>query len=179
MNTQKVLIIVVILVLLVLGVTFPRGNTVIERITTELGAAAGPDMSGPYLSVGGVATWSEKQVMKTATSTLCSFKSPSATSTLTHLSAIFSTTASYATSYAFGNAATEFSTTTIIVAPYSFAASATGEIVASTTKITAFTQNGVVSPNTYINLKLSTTTAGASATYAPKGVCEVQFVTLN
>lgn len=179
MNTlQKSVFGVTVAVLLVLGVTFPKGNTVVERITTQLGAVSGPDINGPYISVNGVATWSERQAMKQATSTLCAFKSPSASSTLEFLSASFSTTAGYVTAYAWGNDATAFSTTTIVVAPYGFASGAKGEIVASTTKVTAFIQNGVVSPNTFINLKLSTSTAGASSLYAPVGVCQVEFKTI-
>lgn len=49
MNTQKFLIAIGVAVVLVLGVTFPKGNTVVERITTQFGASAGPNMSGPYL----------------------------------------------------------------------------------------------------------------------------------
>lgn len=173
MNTQKFLIAIGVAVVLVLGVTFPKGNTVVERITTQFGAAAGPDMSGPYLSVGGVASWSERQVMKQATSTLCAFKSPSSTSTLDHFSATFSTTASYATVYAVGNDPTAFSTTTSIIAAtqMSFAANSANSTVASTTK-------PIIPPSTYVNLKLSTTTAGASATFAPVGACEAVFIAL-
>lgn len=178
MNTQKVLIALAVVVVLGLGVTFPRGNTVVERIT-QLGAVSSPELNSPFWSVNGVTSFYSRAKMRQATSTLCSFKSPTATSTLDHLTAIFSTTAGYATQYAWGNDPTAFSTTTIIVAPYAFASGARGEIVASTTKITAFTQNGVVPPNTFINLKLSTSTAGASATYAPVGTCEAIFTTLE
>src|SRR3990167_3829989 len=39
MNTQKYVIGIVVAVLLVLGLVFPRGNTVIERVVNTLGAS--------------------------------------------------------------------------------------------------------------------------------------------
>lgn len=165
---------VAVLALVIGGVALVKNTQVIEK-TFQAGAVSSPDIISPYISYGGVRQWAYSMEIRQATSTLCSFLSPSSTSTLEHLSAKFDTTASYATSYAWGNDPTAFSTTTIIVAPYGAAAGGKLEIIASTTKVTAFTQNGVVSPNTYINLKLSTSTAGASATFAPVGTCKVMF----
>jgi len=177
MNTQKLLIGLGVVIILVLGMTFPRGNTVIERITQLGGGAAGPESTDDYYCNIGVCTHFRRVAMRQATSTLCSFKTPSASSTLAHLSARFGTTASYATAYAFGNDTTAFSTTTILVAPYSAPANAQLSIVASSS--IAAMVDGVLPPNTFVNLKLSTSTAGASATFAPVGVCEAMFRTLQ
>lgn len=165
---------VAVLALVIAGVAVSKPAQVVQK-TIQAGSVSSPDILSPYFSFGGVRQWAYSMEIRQATSTLCSFLSPASTSTLEHLSAKFDTTASYATSYAWGNDPTAFSTTTIIVAPYGAAANAKLEILASTTAVTAFAQNGVVSPNTYINLKLSTSTAGASATFAPVGSCKVIF----
>jgi hypothetical protein len=169
MNTQKVLIGLAVVVVLGLGMTFPRGNTVVERIT-QLGAVASPDVNGPYLSVNGVASFYDRATMKQATSTLCSFRSPAATSSLFSFSADFTFLPTYATVYALGNDPTAFSTTTIITAPGSMS-------YAANVQATSFasSSNVIIPPSTFVNLKLSTTTAGASATFAPVGTCQVEF----
>lgn len=56
MNDKRNLVIgVVIVAVLVLGVTFPRGNTVVERVVEQLGAFSGPDIFS-NLNVNGTLT---------------------------------------------------------------------------------------------------------------------------
>lgn len=175
MDNKLVSAVLVVAVLGLLGVSAFKNTTVtVNNPAPSFGATSGPENSGPFISVSGVASWFDKQQIKTATSTLCSFKSPSATSSLEHFSVDFTSLPTYATSYAVGNDPTAFSTTTIITANanMTYSASVTGTSIASSTKF-------IVSPNTYVNLKLSTTTAGASATYAPVGTCEVEFRTVR
>jgi hypothetical protein len=169
---NKILISLSVVVLLILGVVFPRGNSVVQQI---VGANPGPDSMSPYSSFNGVTYWYNRVVMKTASSTLCSIKSPAATSTLVSATALFTKTATYATVYELGWDTTRYSTTTALgTTEFSIGANSMGTIIGSTTAV-MMGQSGVVPPSTYINLKLSTSTVGASATFAPTGDCIVVF----
>lgn len=173
---KKLLVGILAVAVLFVGYVAFKGNDEVAPVVVPAGALSSPDIASPYLSFGGVRRWAYTQDMRQASSTLCSIQAPAASSTLVSLTALFSTTAAIgATQYAFGNDPTAFSTTTIIVAPYAAAAGAKLEIVASTTMNTAFVLNGVVPPSTYINLKLSTSTAGVGTGFAPVGWCKAVF----
>lgn len=84
MNTQKILGVVVLVVVLVLGVTFPRGKngeTVVQQV---LGAVASLDnVDNPYTSIGGVRSWNGAVGLTATSSAICAIKNPySATSTV-------------------------------------------------------------------------------------------------
>lgn len=172
-----------------LGVSYPQtpAEISVDKVVNEvkeklkLGSITGPDITSPYLSVDGVKTWYKRVAVRTATSTLCSIKTPAATSTIKHLSANLSSTASYATQYLWGHdTAANNATTTSLASIMGAAAGKAMVYVASSTVNDLFTgyYHGSVPPNTYLNLNLSTSTAGASAAYAPAGYCTAVFVEL-
>ena len=98
---------------LILGVVFPRGNTVVERIVREVGAVSGPDISSPYLSVNSVRSEFRSFKTGTATSTPCQIPIPIGTSTLAHFSFLVASTTGTAASFDIGTSTTPYSTTTV------------------------------------------------------------------
>lgn len=171
---NKFLAVLVTVLVLTGVVAFKDQNVNVNVPEFNAGAVSGPDVNGPYLSVNGVTSFYDKATMKQATSTLCSFKSPNATSSLFSFSADFTTTHGGITAYALGNDPTAFSTTTIITAPtqMTYGANVQGTAFASSS-------NNIIPPNTYVNLKLSTTTAGVGSGYSPVGTCNVEFRTVR
>ncbi len=82
-NLVKALVsVVLVLVVVWLGVSYPKGNTVVERIM-QAGALSGPDIDSTYLSWNGLVTHNRSSAFQQATTTLCALRSPTnATSTL-------------------------------------------------------------------------------------------------
>lgn len=145
-----------------------HGTKVVQQ---NLGAVASPDIQSPYFSVGGMRTWSNKSVMRTASTSVCSIQAPAATSTLLYASARFDSGNGYLTTYEFGASAAQGATTTVL-ARYTFASGAnlTGNIVSTTTTALA---DMVLVPNAWINLNVAT--SSASSLYAPSGECQAEF----
>lgn len=176
---KKILVTLGVLIVLGLGITFPRSNPVIQQV---VGAFPGPDIDSKYLKVNGATQWYNRVAVRTATTTLCSIKTPAATSTIAHFSVVLNTTASYPTQYLLGHdTAANNATTTSLGGVMGAYANKKLVYVASSTVNDLFvgtTDYGAVPPNTYINFNLSTSTAGASATYAPSGYCTAIFTEL-
>lgn len=190
-NSKTLVALVAILIIIAIGFAYkyPKSSETlsVDKVVSEVkeklkfGSVSGPDIQSPYLSVDGVTTWYVKQPVRTATSTLCSIKTPAATSTIKHLSANLSTTASYATQYLWGmDTAANNATTTSLASIIGAGAGKAMVYQASSTVNDLFTgyYHGTVPPNVYLNLNLSTSTAGASATYAPAGNCVAVFTEL-
>lgn len=173
---KKLLAGVVVVVLLILGVTFPRGNTVIERITA--GAVSSPDILSPYFSYGGVRHWAGKQSMAQATSTFCAIQAPAATSTLIWATANFTTSSSSAQTVVIAKASTPYATTTLL-GTLAIAANAQGLVVATTTNTNATDwQYGIIAPNAYITVGWSGA-LGGGVNSAPVGTCAAGFREVN
>lgn len=120
------------------------------------------------VTIDGVTHWYSKIAMRTATSTVCSIRTPAATTTLS-FRAVWSTGASYATQYMVGYGSDTNSTTTSIVAAWTVGAGAKSVLAATTTATAPV--DALVPPNRFINVNLST--SSASATFAPIGECNV------
>lgn len=181
MKLRNILIAVGVIVIIGLGVYFPQSNPVINQI---VGSAVGPESTNDYQCYNDICTYYYKVAMNSGTTTMCSIKAPNATTTLVHLSAKFTGTETYATTYMWGaDEAKSFSTSTSVVATYYIAANKTAEIMATSTQLTApFIGNeyrhGAVMPNIRFNLKLSTTSTATGANHNPAGVCEAVFRSL-
>lgn len=137
---------------------------------TVFGALSGPDISSPYLSVNGVTTFYNKANMKGATTTACSFKSPSATSTLRLGSVnVFLASSSAVTVYlakgANNNATTSNMGTLDIVA------SGQMQTFASTT----VTASQIFAPNTYFNVGVKGQSTNGGTGVSPIGNCSATF----
>jgi hypothetical protein len=190
MKNQKTLVVFVAILIIIatlVGVSYPKtpADISVDRIVSEvksklnLGALTSPDIQSSYLSVNGSRTWYNRVPVRTASSTLCTIKSPAATSTIAHASVALTTTASYVTQYLLGHDNTgNNATTTSLGSIMAVAANAKLVYVASSTVndlFTGITNYGSVPPNSFVNFNLSTSTTGASATYAPAGYCHVDF----
>lgn len=90
MNTNKILVCLGVLLVLVLGVTFPRnGGTVAERIVEKTvgGVSTLDGVDGSYVNINGVQTAYVSQPINATSTMLCNIKNPyTSTSTLLSLS---------------------------------------------------------------------------------------------
>lgn len=145
-----------------------------EQPGIAFGAASGPDQVGSdHYSWNGIVIYPSRAKAANATTTLCAFKSPAATTTLTKFSVNFPTsisTTSAPTVY-LAKAATAFATTTNL-ATIAFAQNAAGNVVATST-IQATGAN-VIAPSQYLVVAV----AGQSAFYDPLATCQVEFTGL-
>lgn len=151
---------------------FSAHTTPVQTVVKEsVGALTGPDISSPYLSVANVRTEFRRQNLATATTTICSIQSPSATSTLQGFQLEISTGTGTAATIDIGSHTTAFATTTsLYVGSYSVGSGATADIAVTPTTATTT----VFAPNTYINAK--TNGAGLGG-YTYGGTCQAVFRT--
>jgi hypothetical protein len=141
-----------------------------EAPNAALGASSGPDQVGSdHYSWNGVVIYPLNKKMTNATTTVCAFKTPAATTTLTKFSANFPTpvsTTSAPTVY-LANSTTAFSTTTNL-ATFSFAQSAAGTVVATSSIQTG--GKNIIAPNTWLVVAIQ----GQGAFYDPQGTCQFE-----
>jgi hypothetical protein len=160
---------VVAIVALVLGV-FALNHS---QSQPQPGSTAGPDNFYPVETHNGVTTYFFNQKMNQGTTTVCSFKSPSATTTMARPAfmnwTVGSTTAGVAT-IAKGIIGNTSSTT--LIAAGTVAAGAQGTLMASSTGTGVLLDNvNVIAPNTYINFSFS----GGNGTWSPTGSCTLEL----
>lgn len=189
MDKNKVLLGVVVLVVLVLGVSFPRGKTVVERIQNQFGAV--PTLDGvdePSTSIGGVRTFYKRQSLTATSSTICSIRNPYATSTVNALSLNITSGILGANNFSVSTSTNSYATSTqsfildktiptgaqLSVAWYPGISTTTSVRLVPSTDSTGAVP-GYVAPGEYVNFRLATTTgAGALAAYY-QGTCSVEF----
>ncbi len=139
------------------------------------GAVSSADIFSPYLCVNGVCEFFNRKAFNQASTTICSIKSPNATSTLRRPAgvtmAVSTTSASILT---IARAATPFATTTLIGSALGIAANAQANFVASTTATQDASGAAIFPPNTYLNFSLQ----GNPGTYSPVGSCHGDFTIL-
>ena len=177
---KNIIVGVLLAVALALGLYGTLRSTptaVTERIIREVGAATGPELPYKYLSVGGVRTWySHSTSFPTATSTLCSFQSPAATTTLVAATMNIKNTTGTNT-FQVGRAAAGASNvnstaTTTLLASLTVGSVSYGELVATTTLTASGLTDGVIIPYSWINFKVGTGTPG---TITFTGSCSAVF----
>lgn len=138
-----------------------------------LGAVTGPDSYLPYVANNNVREYSYSKNLATGTSTVCSFKTPAATTTLRHAAIRFTLASSTATVLDIAKDTSFAATTTKIGSTYAIAAGAQATIVASTTGSVAGDAT-LFAPSTYLNFKIGPTT-GDGAGHAATGLCNAVF----
>lgn len=158
-------------VIAIAGLFLPVGQSVVNQIV----GGASPDLYSPYFNINGVKNFYNSVGLVQATTTICSIKSPSATSTLGFASVQFETASTSATYVELGRATTRYATTTSINI-YTVGASAKASIVASSTGSVAGNAT-IFPPSTYFNVKTSWATA-ATALTVPVGRCQAVFTQL-
>lgn len=189
----------VVLLIAVVGCFLPAGNpitpNVVERTKESFGALSGPDISSPYLQWGGVHEYRASMDMAATSSIPCSLQSPAATSTLLSFTANVSSLGNMkstdfftvsTSSVAYGSStpsliyeATLAKGLGIPYAWYPVMASTTaadvGRVLVAVNK--DGTSNVIFAPNTYLNMRFATATAGTFISYL-SGSCKARFQTL-
>lgn len=145
-----------------------------EASGVKLGAVAGPDLYFPYFGVNDVREYSFSSNLKLATSTVCSFRTPGATTTLTHAAIRFVIASTSATVLDIAKDTSPSASTTKIGSTYVIAASAAATVVASTTGSVGGDAT-IFAPNTFLNFKIGPS-SGDGIGNAARGVCNAQFI---
>lgn len=165
MDILKTIVVSGIMALLIAGGTVVVTAPTPEAPVDNLGAAPGPDTGYTYFGVGGVRQHSASKSLQTGTTTVCSIKSPNATSSLLFGGIRFvvgSTTASTVTLAK----STNGTATSSSLGTFALAANAQGVGTASTTG------NHIFAPNQYFVVSMG----GGTGTYSPTGTCKATFV---
>ncbi len=160
-----------IALLLAVSAFLVGSNVTISPTDTAYGAISGPDINSPYLNVNGVTTFYNRAAMKKATTTICAFKSPPATSTLTSFSAKFTVATDTASIVTMAQAASAFATTTLLGVQVGIASNAQISIVGSTTAVQNSSLANVFAPNQYFVVGMQ----GGVGTFSPTGFCQADF----
>ena len=172
MNTKtKLLISGFIALSLVLNIVALNKQGVQQNVERTVGAVSGPDFFGPYWGVNGVQQYSYSGEFNNASTTLCSFRAPAATTTIELLSVNVTTATSTAIFIEMGKSAGSAATTTLLASKYNFAASEKGTIVASSTSATT-AGYFVLGPSNYLNVKFAHAGAFTDTTNSLRGTCK-------
>jgi hypothetical protein len=142
-----------------------------ESAPQSLAGASGPTSYFPCETHNGVGWCFNREGLRAANVTVCSVRSPAATSTLESATVLFQSVASYAATFQMGWGASNTATTTRI-AELTVGAGVKFATLIATTSATALT-DGVVPPNSFINVNVAT--GSVSSTFAPVGTCDVVF----
>ncbi len=172
MNTQKTVIgILAIGVLFSLWISMSQKPQVITEIKPGAVATLGQDI----IDLNGVGVAFRSSAFTQATSTVCSFRAPSATSTLVFASAQISTGTTTVLSFEIAKDTT-FAATTTRLALAILPSGAKATMVVATTSTSALTptdQDYVFAPNTYLNFKIG---GPNGPTNVLVGSCKAEFI---
>lgn len=192
MNLQNA-VLVGIGLLAIGGLIFPKAQTIVDstkvdvaaiaqavlaEVEGRVGASSAPAAVDGCVDVGGIMTCYRGIPMKVSTTTVCSIKSPAATSTIVSASARFKVASTSATRFFIAKGAAPNATTTAF-GSYTIAAGISGTFLASTTDAYAAGADptAVISPNQFVNFQApdikSVGDAGTGA--AASGRCNVVF----
>lgn len=179
MDRKYILLGGVLLLVLILGVVFPRPITqVVEKVKKSIGAISGPDIYSPYLRIDEVEQRYFSSKFSNASTTLCSFRTPDSTSTLVFGSAQITTATSSATAWTLGKSTLPDATTTSL-GDFTIASGAKGTMIASTTSsdlsVGGLDPDYVFAPSTYFNVKGGGWT-GTLTKNSLKGTCKAKFI---
>lgn len=143
-----------------------------EQPSVSYGAAAGPDSTGSdSYSWNGVRLYPFNTKVRVATTTLCTYKSPNATTTLRYFAVNLTTSSSSASTLYLAKGTTQGATTTNFETA-AIASNAEATVIASTTGRT----NGlpIISPNTWLTAGINFGAAVGVGT-APIGTCSLEL----
>lgn len=183
MTNKNVLVgLIVVLIIAIIGSFFPKGNTVVQRVTEQLGNVVTLDgIDNPYTSINGFKEYRYSQGMNATSSVLCSIRNPyNASSTVASYSAsvitagglgavaqtldLATSTSQYATTTTSAPLVQGFNTT---AGPWSFAwfpqaTTTTGTLYPGNRGLTPI----VLGPTDYLILRIATTsTSGVFGSY--------------
>lgn len=161
------------------SVVGPRGPAGKDGVTTvitkteapKLGSVSSPDIPSPYLQYGGVREWAYKITSMATGSTSCSFMAPPATTTLKFAIATYTLASTTVGSVVEIGQSISPNATTTSIATTTAAQNVQFTLQNSATSTFALSNNNIVTPSTFINVKIG----GGAGTYAPTGSCVVGF----
>lgn len=172
MEKSTLAIVLALIALMLAGSAYIFIKPVQTAVNNTLGAVTGPDSSFPCETHNGVTScFAQARFTGTASTTLCSFKSPTSTSTLTFGSVQVTTATTTAISIEIGKATT-FAATTTGLGYMTLASGAKGTLLATTTQIKSVDDVRTFAPNTYFNVMFG----GAALGPLLAGTCNATFI---
>ena len=161
---------VLVLAVTALGVTFPR-----PAPSPPLGAFPGPNISSPYLSVSGVVKWYYDSAFSMSTSSVCSFKTPGATTTLLVASGQVNVGSTSPFQLQISKGAFVTASTTEL-ATMSLSSLARGTLVAVAKDAATGDENSTFAPNSWLTFKLGGVSAASANSTGISGRCKAEFI---
>ena len=143
-----------------------------------MGAVSGPDIYSSYLSVNGVSKWYYSSALNNASTTLCSFKTPAATTTLEYGSFLMTNGTSTVLYIDMGKHLTSPSATStglMLADTYTTGSEEKQFFMASSTDSTRSTSL-VFGPGQYLNVRFTAAAAISATTNDMLGRCKAVFV---
>src|SRR3990167_10653782 len=150
-------------------------QSVYNAVKAELPlGAAGPDRFSQCESRNGVQQCFTRYVLRTATTTACAIKSPTATSTLVRATLKVTTATSTATTWTVAKAATAFATTTVIRGALSLGSGALGTMSFVATSSVGVIDVAFFAPNQYLVWGVAGVDQPSDTTKL-NGICQATF----
>lgn len=174
---NKLIGVVSVLALVIAGVSVSRPAQVVVEKTIQAGSVSSPDILSPYFSFGGVRRWAVKQQMFTASTTICSFDSPSEPTIMEvgSPSVWFDVSTTTATNVVIATSSSAATTaTTTLIAQRTAAANFVGLSAISTTTTASLVER-YVAANTHFNVSMT----NGVGTFSPTGSCSAVFRALQ
>lgn len=186
-NIKYIVAMVVILVIAIIGLFFPKGNTIVEQIARTGAISNLSAVDSPYVKIGGNERYYYSQTMVGTSSAVCQIKNPfNATSTLIGYSFQVTSNGLGAQTIDVSTSTTAYGTSSPAYVKAYSAGSGQFSVVwgrgATTTSVAligntgasqGFTHN-VIGPNEYVNTKVATATPGTFSSYYT-GTCRGVF----
>ena len=140
----------------------------------------------PSMVVGGVERFYDRQIMRQATTTICSFRSPAATSTVLSGLVSFVTGSSSALEVTVAKATTAFATTTTLISDVTLAADIQGTIHVDPAVAATLDATQIIAPLNFVNVGINGSLADGGtegdadymAGAAPVGSCSIEFLVI-
>ena len=177
---NKLIVLLAGLAVILSGAAFIRPAQIdsekVTEVVKEVGSlAAGPDINSPYLGVNGVNRYFYSTKLNNASSTLCAFKTPAATTTILNATLKINTgttTSAFSVDINQNNVYSGSTSTLLSYGREYFPAGARGAIVASST-------SGVIfPPNSFLVYTASFAESSFVSANALGGFCKATFLEL-
>ena len=166
---------VLLALVLVVGIIYPRPTSVVERIVEKLGATPGDTLNTESWTVNGVRTYFYSSAFGNASTTVCSFRTPSATTTVVMASMNFTNgTTSQAVGMEIAKGAFQTASTTSL-GTMALAAGITGTLVAVTKDAATGDETTTIAPRNYVTMKFGGIPVAAQSSTGFVGKCNIEL----
>ena len=148
--------------------------TVVNSSGEKVGSVVGPDSYLPYLANNDVKTFSYSSKLNQASTTVCSFRTPSATSTLVYGAVNITTGSTTATIWEMGKDVGAAGTSTLVGGRFTLAANALATFLATTSvNVANANQAFVYGPNQFFTVKFGGSSTDVNVFV---GSCKAVFI---